>query len=168
MWWFRPQKFNSESEALQYHLFWLVVCVIKQFHNYSQWIYYSAGTCEDKTLNIKIDFEKMLHDVTMHVSWASSVQFSHWVVSNSATPWTTAHQASLSISNSQSPPKPMSTESVMPSNHLILCCPLLFLPSTIQHQGLFQWVSCSHQVAKVLEFQLQPQSFQCTPRTDLL
>ena len=37
-----------------------------------------------------------------------------------------------------------------------------------QHQGLFQWVSCSHQVAKVLEFQLQHQSFQWTPRTDLL
>ena len=46
-----------------------------------------------------------------------------------ATPWTTAHQASLSITNSQSSPKPMSIESVMPSNHLILCYPLLFLPS---------------------------------------
>ena len=37
-----------------------------------------------------------------------------------------------------------------------------------QHQGLFQWVSTLHQVAKVLEFQFQPQSFQWTPRTDLL
>ena len=37
-----------------------------------------------------------------------------------------------------------------------------------QHQGLFQWVSSSHQVARVLEFQLQHQSFQWTPRTDLL
>ena len=37
-----------------------------------------------------------------------------------------------------------------------------------QHQGLFRWVSSSHQVAKVLEFQLQHQSFQWTPRTDLL
>ena len=45
-----------------------------------------------------------------------------------ATPWTTARQASLSITNSQSPPKPMSIESVMPSNHLILCRPLLLLP----------------------------------------
>ena len=45
------------------------------------------------------------------------------------TPWTAAHQASLSITNSQSPPKPMSIESVMPFNHLILCCPLLLLPS---------------------------------------
>ena len=45
------------------------------------------------------------------------------------TPWTTVHQASLSITNSQSPPKRISIESVMSSNHLILCCPLLLLPS---------------------------------------
>ena len=47
----------------------------------------------------------------------------------SATPWTTAHQASLSITNSWSLPKLMSIESVMPSNHLFLCHPLLLLPS---------------------------------------
>ena len=46
-----------------------------------------------------------------------------------ATTWIAARQASLSITNSQSPPKPMSIESVMPSNHLILCRPLLLLPS---------------------------------------
>ena len=58
----------------------------------------------------------------------SSVQsFSHARLF--ATPLTAARQASLSITNSQSPPKPMSIESVMPSNHLILCCPLVFLPS---------------------------------------
>ena len=45
-----------------------------------------------------------------------------------ATPWTAALQASLSITNSRSPPKPMSIESVMPTNYLILCCPLLLLP----------------------------------------
>ena len=45
------------------------------------------------------------------------------------TPWTTAHQASLFITNSQSLLKPMSIELVMPSNHLILCHPLLLLPS---------------------------------------
>ena len=63
------------------------------------------------------------------------VQFSRvWL---SATPWTTAHQASLSITNSQSLPKLMSIELVMPSNHLILCHPLLLLPSNVsQHQGL--------------------------------
>ena len=57
------------------------------------------------------------------------VQFSRSVVSDSATPWTAAHQASLSIANSQSLLKLISIESVMPSNHLILCCPLLLLPS---------------------------------------
>ena len=41
-------------------------------------------------------------------------------------------------------------------------------PSPSQHQGPFQWVSSSHEVAKVVEFQLQRQSFQCTPRTGLL
>ena len=46
-----------------------------------------------------------------------------------ATPWTAAYQGSLSISNSQSLLKHMPIELVMPSNHLILCCPLLFLPS---------------------------------------
>ena len=46
-----------------------------------------------------------------------------------ATLWTAAHQASLSITNSQSLLKLMSIESVMPTNHLILCCPLLLLPS---------------------------------------
>ena len=46
-----------------------------------------------------------------------------------ATPWTAACQASLSITTSQSSPKPMSIVSVMPSNHLLLCCPLLLLPS---------------------------------------
>ena len=45
------------------------------------------------------------------------------------TPWTAAHQASLSITNSWSLPKLMSIESAMPSNHLILCCPLLLPPS---------------------------------------
>ena len=45
------------------------------------------------------------------------------------TAWTAAHQASLSITNSQSSLKLMSIESVMPSNHFILCCPLLLLPS---------------------------------------
>ena len=46
-----------------------------------------------------------------------------------ATPWTAACQASLSITNSRSPPKPMSIVSAMPSNHLMPCCPLLLLPS---------------------------------------
>ena len=58
------------------------------------------------------------------------VQFSHSVVSQLfATPWTAARQACLSITNSRSLLKLMSIESVVPSNHLILCHPLLLLPS---------------------------------------
>ena len=52
----------------------------------------------------------------------NSAQFSRSVVSDSETPWTAACQASLSITNCQSLPKPMCIELVMPSNHLILCC----------------------------------------------
>ena len=58
-----------------------------------------------------------------------SVQFSRSVVSDSAAPWTAARQASLSITSSQSLHKHTSIESVMPSNHLILCHPLFLLPS---------------------------------------
>ena len=58
-----------------------------------------------------------------------SVQFSHSVVSNSETPWTASCQASLSITNSWSLLKLMSIESMMPSNRLILCHPLLLPPS---------------------------------------
>ena len=86
-----------------------------------------------------------------------------------ATPWTAAHQASLSITNSQSLLKLMSIKLVMPSNHLIPFHPLLLPPSIFnQHQGLFQWVNSSHQVAKILEFQLQHQSFQWIFKTDFL
>ena len=60
--------------------------------------------------------------------WISSVQLLS-CVRLFATPWAAAHQASLSITNSRSPPKPMSIESMMPSNHLILCHSLLLLPS---------------------------------------
>ena len=65
----------------------------------------------------------------VYISMRTSVQFSCSVVSNSATPWTAARQASLSITNSWSLLKLMYFELVMPSNHLILCCPLLLLPS---------------------------------------
>ena len=58
-----------------------------------------------------------------------TIQFSPSVVSDSATPWTAAHKASLSITNSQSLLRLMSIESVMPSNILILCRPVLLLPS---------------------------------------
>ena len=61
-----------------------------------------------------------------------------------ATPWTATHQASLSITNSQSLPKPMSIESVMPSNHLILCHPFLLLPSIFPNIRVFSNESALH------------------------
>ena len=87
-----------------------------------------------------------------------------------ATPWTEALQASLSITNSHSLLKLMSIESVMTSNHLILCRPLLLPPSIFPSIRVFfnESVSSLHQVANVLEFQLQHQSFQWIFRTDFL
>ena len=61
-----------------------------------------------------------------------------------ATPRTTAHQTSLSITNSQGSPKPMSIELVMPSNHLILYCPLLLLPSILPNIRVFSNESALH------------------------
>ena len=81
-----------------------------------------------------------------------------------STLWTAARQVSLSFTISQSLLKLMSSELVMASNHLILCHPLLLPPSVFPRISLFQWVSSSHQVAKVLELQLQ--SFQQILRVD--
>ena len=71
----------------------------------------------------------------------SSIQFSSFQLLSHvqifATPWTTACQASLPITNSWSPPKLMSIESVMPSNHLILYHPFLLLPSTFPSFRVF-------------------------------
>ena len=60
------------------------------------------------------------------------------------TPWTAAHQASLSITNFRGPPNPMSIELVMPSNHLLLRCPLLLLPSIPPSIRVFSSESALH------------------------
>ena len=65
-------------------------------------------------------------------------------MSNSATPWTAAHQASLCITNSQSLLKLISIELVMPSNHLILCRPFLLLPSIFPSIRVFSNKSVLH------------------------
>ena len=93
-----------------------------------------------------------------------SVQFSHSVVSDSLWPHGTQHAR---------PPCPLPTPRVHPTScplsqwcHLTISSSVV--PFSSQHQGLFKWVTSLHQVAQVLEFQLQPQSFQWTLRTDLL
>ena len=103
-------------------------------------------------------------DIDAHIKklYISSVQ-SLSRVRLFTTPWITARQASLSVSNSRSLLRLMSIESVMPSSHLILCHPLLLLPPIPPSIRVF-----SNEVAKVLESQLQHQSFQWSPRTDPL
>ena len=85
----------------------------------------------------------------------SSVQFSYSVTSISLlTPWTVARQASLSFTISRSLFRLTSIESVMPSDHLVLCCPpSLPAPKLSQHPGLFQWVSFS---PKFWSFSISP------------
>ena len=85
-----------------------------------------------------------------------------------AIPWTAAHQASLFITNSQRFYKLLFIDSGTPSNPLLLCCSLFLQPSNFPRTGIFQWVSSSHQMTKLLEFQLQHQSFQWTFRTYFL
>ena len=76
----------------------------------------------------------MIH-INHSVQFSSVQLLSHvWLF---ATPWTATRQASLSITNSRSPPKPMSIVSVMPSNHLIFCHPLLRLPSVFPSIRVF-------------------------------
>ena len=83
------------------------------------------------------------------------------------TPWTIARQASLFITISESTQIHVQqvSDAIQPSHPLLSPSPALNLS---QDQGLFKWVSSSHQVAKGLDFQLQYQSFQWTARTDLL
>ena len=82
-----------------------------------------------------------------------------------ATPWTAACQASPSITNSEFTQTHVLWvgDAIQPSHPLLSPSPAF---SLFQHQGLFQWVSSLHQVAKVLEFQLHHQSFQWIFRAD--
>ena len=88
-------------------------------------------------LELKIPADEKKHGKYALLYLFSPVQFSHSVASDSATPWTSARQASLSITNSWSSLRLMSIESVMPSNHLNLCRPLLLLPSIIPSIRVF-------------------------------
>ena len=89
-------------------------------------------------------YSSFSHSLNMHSVQFSSVQSLSHVELFVTTPWTVAHQASLSITNSWSLLKLMSIESVMPSNHLILCCPLLLLPSIFPSIRVFTSESVLH------------------------
>ena len=86
-------------------------------------------------LGAKHSKQGLIH--TEHMVIISSVQFRCSVVSDFLTPWAVARQDSLTITNSWSLLKLMSIKSVMPSNHLVLCCPLLLLPSILPSSRVF-------------------------------
>ena len=122
-----------------------------------------------QVLITRSDTQKLkLANLGLHLQLFSSVQLlSHvWLF---ATPWTAAHQASLSITNS---PEFTQThvhwvgDAIQPSDPLLSPSPPALNLS--QNQGPLKWVSSSHQVAKILELQFQHQSFQWTLRTDFL
>ena len=92
-----------------------------------------------------------------------SVQFIRSVVSDSATRWNPAYQASLSITNSQSLIKLKSIKSVMPSKHLIHCSPLLFLPSIIPSIRVFSsqfFESCDQTIGASASVSVLPMNIQ--------
>ena len=111
---------------------------------------------------------KMQSHLVKHHSSISSVQ-SLSCVRLFATPWNTARQASLvhhQLPESTQTHVPWVGNAIQPSHPLSSPSPPAL--NTSQHQVLFQWVNSSHDMSKVLEFQLQHQSFQWTPRTNLL
>ena len=107
-----PSYWNPPFSSSVLHLFPLGFKI-------NQLLFYMFGVCILPKKHSALAWNKI---------WPSSVQ-SLSRVQHFATQWTVAHQASLSITNSQSLPKLTSIKSVMPSNHLILCHPLLLLPS---------------------------------------
>ena len=141
-----------------------------EFHGQRSLVCYSPWRCKQSDMAEQLTFisnwtELKIFKTFTHIS---SVQFLSrvWFF---VTPWTAACQASLSITNSQSLLRLMSIESVMPSNHLILCHPLLLLPSIFPSiKVFFQWFSSAYKVAEVLESQLQHPSLQWIFRTDFL
>ena len=107
------------------------------------------------------------HSLVWFLCIFNSVQFSHSVMSvcdpmNCSTPGLPVHHQ---LPESTQTHVHWVCDAIQPSHPLSSPSPPA--PSPSQHQGIFEWVSFSHQVAKVLEFQLQHQSFQWTPRTDL-
>ena len=133
-------------------------------------IHSKSGDCVELTL-IKglLGIRSLLFNLQSHLCLIITARSTYYSVQSLScvrlfgTPWTAAHQAFLSITNSQSSPKPMSIESDAIQLSHPLSSPSPPALNLSQHQGLFKWVSSLHPVAKVLEFQLQHQSFQWTP-----
>ena len=150
-----PTNLGSSSFSVLYF------CLFILFMGFSRQEYWISLTFPSPVDHILSELSTMTHP--------SSVQFSRSVVSNSLRPHELQHAR---------PPCPSPTPRVhsdsRPSSQW--CHPAISssvspsppAPNTSQHQSLFQWVNASHEVAKVLEFQLQHHCFQRNPRTDLL
>ena len=119
------------------------------------WLSSKERTCQCRRHEFDLWENTLEKEMAIHSSilawkspWTEEPQFSSAQslsrVRLFATPWTTACQVSLSITNSRSPPKPMSIELVMPSNRFILCRPLLLLPSIFPSIRVFPNESALH------------------------
>ena len=125
-------------------------------------VVYSTSSIQSSFRHKNVLFFKKIPQM----KWFSSVQ-SLSRVQLFATPWIAARQASLSITNSRSLPTYVHRvgDAIQPSHPLSSPSPPA--PNPSQHQSLCQWVNSSHEVAKVLEFQLQHQSFQWLPHYNI-
>ena len=171
------QEFNASNQCWSQSVSFLgrISCLHRANRPATQWTlimhWMSMHMCVCSCLTdlTKID-TRTCPIICLHLS---SVQFSsvHLLsrVRFFATPWMAACQAYLSgslLPELTQTPVHRGGDAIQPSHPLL--CPSPPAPNPSQHQGLSQWVSSSHEVAKALEFQLQHQSFQRTPRTDLL
>ena len=124
---------SSQTSLLFFSLFKHVSCKLSVKSHLpflpllpDQFLYYKKGEIAILKFFVILFGKPFIHKGFSSVQLSSVQLLSRvWLF---ATPWTTPHQASPSITNSRSSPKPMSIELVMPSNHLILCRPLLLLP----------------------------------------
>ena len=122
------KEMATHSSILAWKIPWM-----EEPGSYSPWDHKELDTTEQLSFFLFLHCRWILYHCTTKkphtLLWCISSVQSLSRVRLFANPWTAARQACLSITNSRSSPKPMSMESVMPSNHLILCRPLLLLPS---------------------------------------
>ena len=153
-----------KSEALRSHptlpldCSWVVLCI------YSTWLFLSCIFYNKLTI-VSEEFSCILYAILANIETCRGMGFGQYCCCSVAKSCPTicdsmdcSMPASLSFTISWSLLKFMSIESVMVSNHHILLPTSPFAFSLCQHQGLFQWIGSSHQMAKVLE--LQHQSYQ--------
>ena len=126
-------SFSSSLPSIVYCYFFVMIHLIILLFFYCVYFFrcFICGYCGENT------FTSLYHTIWTGINITFSSVQSLSRVHVSATPRTAAHQASLSITNSWSLPRSMSIESVMPSNHLILCHPLLLLPSIFPRIRVF-------------------------------